>query len=341
MKKLFKNKKFNFILIVLLTILVLYFSLKDNFFETIKQIKDLNFIWLIVAFILLLGYWLFSSISMKLITKKFQKNIKMSKIFKINVITQFFNGITPSSSGGQPYQIYALKKSGLKLIDSSNVSIQTFVCYQSALVLLGLVALFCNRFFHFFNQVKLLRLMVTIGFLINISVAVFLFLITITKKFNKKVVKKIIDLGIKFRLIKNKDKVITEVNESIDSFQRGTYLLLKDKKTLLLAVLYQFLGLISLYSIPAALLFGMGDYSVNVGLSIVTTAYVMVAASFIPLPGGTGGLEYAFLSFFANFISGSRLSALMITWRFITYYFGMILGGVMLNIGKKEKLDGK
>ena len=42
MKKLIKNKKFNFCVIVLLTIIVLYFSLKDNFFETINQIKNLS-----------------------------------------------------------------------------------------------------------------------------------------------------------------------------------------------------------------------------------------------------------------------------------------------------------
>lgn len=341
MKKILKNKKFNFILIIFLTVLVLYFALKDNFFEIIYQIKSIKLLWLLVSLVLLFGYWLFSSFSMDLIAKKFNPNIKFNKIFKINVITQFFNGVTPSSSGGQPYQIYALKKSGLKLVDSSNVSIQTFVCYQFALVLLGLIAIFFNKTFSFFNQNKLLNLMVIIGFIVNIAVAAFLFLITITKNINKKIINKLINFGIKIKLVKNKNTIVNKLNNSVESFQQGTYTLLKDKKTLFLSLLYQFIGLISLYSIPVAILFGMGDYSINIGLSIVTTAYVMVAGAFIPLPGGTGGLEYSFVSFFGNFISGSKLSALMITWRFITYYFGMIVGGIMLNIGKKENLNGK
>lgn len=341
MKKLLKNRKFNFVLIIFLTAVVLYFSLKDNFFEIVNQIKNLNLLWLMVAIILLLGYWIFSSIAMKLITDNFKKNVKIGKIFRINVITQFFNGITPSSSGGQPYQIYALKKEGLTFVDSTNVSIQTFVCYQTALVLLGIIAIIFNKIFHLFSQLNFLKILVIIGFAVNILVAVFLFLITIAKKFNKKIIKVIINIGAKLKIIKDKEKSTEKMNQSIDEFQKGTYLLLKNKKVLILAIICQFLGLISLYSIPVALLFGMNDYSINLGLSIVTTAYVMVSAALIPLPGGTGGLEYAFICFFGNFIAGSKLSALMITWRFITYYLGVIIGGLILSIGKKEDNNGK
>lgn len=342
MKKFLQNKKISFVFIIILTCIVLFFSLKDNFFETVRQIKNMNFLWLFVAVLLLMGYWLFSSLAMKLITNKFNDKIKMRKIFKLNAVTQFFNGITPSSSGGQPYQIYALKKSGLTLVDSTNVSIQTFVCYQFALVLLGFVAIVFNKIFGLFTKMDFLKILVIVGFSVNIAIAAFLFAITITKKMNKKIINVVINIGYKLKIIKNRDEASQKMNDSIDQFQQGTYLLLQDKKLLVLAIVYQLLGLISLYAIPVTLLFGMGDYSsMNLGLSIVATAYVMVAGSFVPLPGGTGGLEYAFVSFFSNFIEGSKLTALMIIWRFITYYLGMIIGGIMLNIGKKEKTDGR
>lgn len=341
MKRVLKSKKTNFIFLIILTFVVLYFSLKDNFFEIIKQIKDINLVWLLISFLLLIGYWLFSSVAMKLITDKFNKKVSLKSIFRINVITQFFNGVTPSSSGGQPYQIYALKRSGLTLVDSTNVSIQTFVCYQFALVLLGFIAFLFNRIFNLFAPVKLLKLLVILGFIVNILIAAFLFMITITKKINKKVINGIIKLGTKFKIIKNREDVGKKLNNSVEQFQQGTYLLLKDKKLLLVAVICQFMGLICFYSIPLALLLGMGSYQLNLGLSIIVTAYVMVAGSFVPLPGGTGGLEYAFLTFFGNFIGGSTLTALMLMWRFVTYYLGMIIGGIMLNIGKKEKFDGK
>ena len=66
-------------------------------------------------------------------------------------------------------------------------------------------------------------------------------------------------------------------------------------------------------------------------------SYVMLIGSFIPIPGGTGGLEYGFINFFKNFIIGSKLNAIMLLWRFITYYFGMILGALILNFKKEVK----
>jgi len=82
----------------------------------------------------------------------------------------------------------------------------------------------------------------------------------------------------------------------------------------------------------------MNDFeSVSAGITIITSAYVMIMGSFVPIPGGTGGLEYGFVNFFGKFLSGSKLSALMLVWRFITYYFCMIIGAIALGIKKVEK----
>ena len=62
----------------------------------------------------------------------------------------------------------------------------------------------------------------------------------------------------------------------------------------------------------------------------------MLIGSFVPIPGGTGGLEYGFTQFFGNFISSSKLMAIMLTWRFVTYYLGLFVGAIAVNIKTKE-----
>lgn len=62
----------------------------------------------------------------------------------------------------------------------------------------------------------------------------------------------------------------------------------------------------------------------------------MLIGSFVPIPGGTGGLEYGFIQFYGNFVTGSTLNVIMILWRFVTYYFGMIVGAVAVNIKEGE-----
>ena len=71
-------------------------------------------------------------------------------------------------------------------------------------------------------------------------------------------------------------------------------------------------------------------------MSIVACSYVMLIGSFVPIPGGTGGIEYGFTKFYGNFVTGSTLSVIMILWRAITYYFGLILGAIVVNIKEKE-----
>ena len=88
--------------------------------------------------------------------------------------------------------------------------------------------------------------------------------------------------------------------------------------------------------VPLCLLYGTGNYSAFGPFeAIVTSAYVMLIGSFVPIPGGTGGLEYGFIMFYGNFLTGGSLKAIMLVWRFVTYYFGMIVGAIVLNIRKK------
>ena len=102
-------------------------------------------------------------------------------------------------------------------------------------------------------------------------------------------------------------------------------------------ILYAFLALVCLYITPVVLLYSTGDYtSFNALLSIVSCSYVMLIGSFVPIPGGTGGLEYGFIQFYGNFVTGSTLNVIMILWRFVTYYFGMIVGAVAVNIKEGE-----
>lgn len=333
-----KSKNLNFILILLLTIGVLYFSLKDNFNEVVHHFLNLNWFWLIIGFILVIGYWYFSSLSMYLIAKKFEDKINFKPIFRLNVITHFFNGITPFASGGQPYQVYALKKEKINIVDSTNICVQNFVAYQLALVILGTLAIILNNIFNLFPDVKVLKLFVLIGYLVNLSVAVGLFSISFTQKFNRFVLKLIINLGYKLKIVKDKEETIERFNSHVSRFHKSTKLLLKDKKNLIKIVLYNLMGLICNYSVPLAVLYSMGDFtSFNLYICIIASAYVMIIGAFIPLPGGTGGLEYSFMAFFGNFVSDGKLTVLMLVWRFITYYFGMIAGAVVLNFSRRKE----
>ena len=310
-----KMKKFlNYALLIVITILVLYFSLKDNYDEIIKTLCSVDIKWLFLAFIIMLLAWFLKSIILVL-------------------RTQFVNAITPFATGGQPYQVYFLKQEKIHTSTATGIILENFIVYQIALVMLGLLALISNAIFHFFPYNSLLIHLITLGFIINTIVIIVSFLVSFAKSFNKKALNFGVNVLTKFHLVKDKDKQIEKWNESISRFHESASILIKRRKLFFMMILVNLLYLILLYLIPMIVLFSMGDFSsVNIFTSIVASAYVMLIGSFVPIPGGTGGLEYGFIKFYGKFISGSILSAAMLIWRFITYYFGLIIGAIAFNV---------
>lgn len=339
MKKIIKSK-LSFLVLLFLTIIVLYFSLKDDFHNVIHELQTVNIWWILVAFLLTISYYVLSSIGLHKIICKYKPSFTLMQTIKLKFNTKFFDTITPTSTGGQPYQVYNLTAQGISVLDSTNIALQNFVVFQVALVLVGVLAVLSNQVLHLFPENHFLKVLVFIGFSINLAIAIFLYLVAFTKKINKFLYRKVINLALKLHLVKDEEKINKMYEEYVQNVKRGTTSLLKNKKEFLLLLVLNFLGLLLEYLVPLAILYSTGDYtSFGPVKCIIASAYVFLMGSFIPLPGGTGGLEYGFIAFFGNFLSGSKLTALMLLWRFVTYYFIMIVGAISLNIRKKgEKI---
>ena len=322
-----KNLKKHSFILLLVTLLVLYLVLKDNF----SQIMGL-----LLSFIFL--YWVFKSIAMYIVARHYSKSIKGFNIFKQIVITQFFNGITPFSTGGQPMQIYMLKKSNISLAKSTNIVMQDFMMYQVALVLYGIFAVVANYRFGFFESVPLLRRLVFLGFLVNTLVCLMVVILCFSKKTSKKIFDLCFKILSKIKFIKNPNEVREKWNNRLLEFQESADLFMRNKSLFLKGTILNILALTSYYIIPFFIILGMRDTTnMSVLNVIVSSAYTLVIGSFVPIPGGTGGIEYGFLKFFGNVNTGSTLSAMLLMWRFITYYLGMIIGGVMFSFYRGDE----
>lgn len=95
-----------------------------------------------------------------------------------------------------------------------------------------------------------------------------------------------------------------------------------------LSILFTVLFLVSLFSFPALLLWGL-DYEIPylqvLGLLVVTT-FVMY---FAPTPGASGIAEGVFGYAFAGLVAGGHLVLITLAWRFLTVYLGMMVGMVV------------
>lgn len=331
------KKILNISLIIIVTLIVLYFSLREDYRTILSTIFSIHKGWLFLAFLFLFGYWFLKSIVTYLIARRFSSKYSLKDAIRLTIETNFFHAITPFSSGGQPYEIYALSKHKIKIVDATNISIGSFIIYQIDLVLLGVLAIIANQLFHLFPDSSVLKNLVIIGFLVNLFVIILLFVLTFSKKMNKKIVNFGIRILTKLKLVKE-ENIKTKVTTYLDQFHDGAKIVFENKKEFIYMLIFDFLALLCFYLVPLPLFYGTANFdSVNAVNCIVTMAYVMLIGSFVPIPGGTGGLEYGFIAFFKNFLKGTSLNAIMLLWRFITYFFGMILGAIFLNMKKEVK----
>lgn len=332
-----KNKKRNYIIIVIISLIVAFIVFKDNPEEKIKYMLSINPIYLILSFGFMILCWMLKGIVLYLITRKMDNTYTKKDGIKLMITTQLFHAVTPFASGGQPWQIYKLKKRGITIGESTNIVIEDFIAYQMALILLGIVAVSLNHLFNIIPSDTNLRYLVLIGFGMNTLVIIILFILSFSKKWNKKIIDGVIRLLSKVKIIKDKEKFLSKSDEFTTNFHKGAKMLFMDKINFIKVISLNFLALSFQYLVPFTLMLGLGVF-VNPIYVITCSAYVMLIDSMIPTPGSTGGLEYGFMSFFKNFIGDSKLSAVMIVWRIITYYFGILVGLIAINIHEKEDM---
>ena len=334
MKKL--NIKRNSIIVLLLTILLLFLILKDDFGEVVKDILSTNYLLLFIALFVYLVSYICDSMSYYYIVKQYREDYTVPKALRLNILTHFFNGITPLASGGQPMQLYVLHKDKVKLSDASTCVIQFYMIYQIGLMIVGTICLVYSIFMNYINANGVAMSMFIIGYIINVIILLFLIFVSFNKKFNKAVVNFVINLLAKIHIVKDIDGTKEKWNKNCDGFYESAQLMKKNKKILIRGIVLQIAQLLCLFSLPYFVCLATGvEHSLNIFSSIAVSSFITICSCYVPIPGATGGVEYGFVSFFSKFIKES-IRVVLIIWRFITYFLPVIIGGIVFNIKEKN-----
>jgi uncharacterized protein (TIRG00374 family) len=85
------------------------------------------------------------------------------------------------------------------------------------------------------------------------------------------------------------------------------------------------------YSIISLLLMSLGLPAQPV-LFMALQVLVFALMSFVPTPGGAGGAEAAFYFFYRPFLAPDSIGAVTMGWRFLTFYFLLLLAAVLFLI---------
>lgn len=249
------------------------------------------------------------------------------------LLGRYYDNVTPAAVGGQPFQIYYMRKnSNLSKGTSTSIPVFGMISLQISFIV---IALICFLFGGVAGDYPALIVTAWFGLIFYafwpIMIAGINFFPQITTGF----IKWIIKVLAKIKILKNPAAKLTQVEEEMDEYAKSVKTILKTKglfiKILGLSLIFNLL----IASIPFFVLTAFGG-NVNYWASLGTTIAVMSAVYFIPTPGNSGAAEGTFFIVFSALSSGYVFWA-MLVWRFFSYYIYIIMGPIIYFFMHLEK----
>lgn len=252
------------------------------------------------------------------------------------LLGKYYDNITPAAIGGQPFQIYFMRKnSNLPAGVATSIPIFGMIAGQIGFII---IAVLCFLFGSLSINNAALIGTACFGLLFYAFWPVIVMIATFLPNGAKELIALIVKGLAKIKIVKDREKAIKKIEFEVDEYAKSVRKILKTKglfaKTVLLSIGFN----ASVSMIPFFVLTAFGG-NVDFLPCFVTTVAVTSAVYFVPTPGNAGAAEGTFYVVFSALSQGYVFWA-MLVWRFFSFYIYILLGPIIywrLHLEKKRK----
>ena len=304
----------NILVVLIVTGLALFLSLKDNFNQIIDNLRTCNYLWILFIIGVMVAMIFVRALVLFCFARLYTRKYHIHQGLAVDQIGVFYNAVTPGASGGEIMQAYTYKKQGVPISSAVSIMAMYSIIYQSVLILYGLVSFLVKydyiikmndlviKFGSNFQLTLPLWLLTIIGFLLNVSVILIVLLMAYWRGFHNFIMGPIISFLSKIRIIKDPDKKREDLRVQVENFKIEFRRLLTNIPFTLLMALFFFILLTLKFSIPYFVGKALGNESQSATFwdSIFLSNYHQMITGLIPIPGSAGVSEWFFHELFIN-----------------------------------------
>lgn len=331
-----KKKLFNLIIILItaIALVILSYSTSGND-EVTALLKSLKISWIYTAILCMVLYWLFDALIFHIICRTLLEKFKFSNSLRFSMMGQFFNAITPFSSGGQPLQAYCMIRDGVKPGHAVSILVIRSMVFQSCLFISSIIV-FILKASYFIKMVPQFLLFFLFGLFINLLVLLLCVLFLLNKAVAEKAVNFVFAILKKVRIIKRPERYVGKIETELESFKEGVDACRGKMTEIFKVVILQMIQFAAFFSIPffifKAMETGQGQFF-NI---FSTQAILTMITLLVPTPGASGGAEGMSYLFLNHFFSSGHIMPSILILRTITFYFNLIFGGLVSVISPEK-----
>ncbi|MBQ8536144.1 MAG: flippase-like domain-containing protein [Clostridia bacterium] len=323
-----KKQLFNFLFIFGMLVVVLAVGLSGNeFSDAWAALTSMAPLWLFLCIAVWFGYLLTDAWSLHYFLKKQGYPISFPYAVSIALTGIYYSNITPGASGGQPMQVYYLKKRDVPIgIGSSAVTVK-FFCYQLMVMVIGTVAWLMYPEF-VAQQVGPSMWILVVGYICNSVSVSFVLLMAVNKRLVRFFIQLFIKVGCKLHICKDAEAATQKWEGTLSTFHASVMLLRNRPKELIAQLLISTAQFIFMILVVVCVYHGFGLSGHTFGQLMTLGMMLYISAAYTPLPGASGAQEGVFALYFAGVFPQSHLFVALLIWRFFTYYISLIVGGI-------------
>ena len=246
--------------------------------------------------------------------------------FETASLGKYYDCITPSGAGGQPFQILWLRRHGYSDGAASAMTIAGYITMQAGFILLALYVFIAWRSV----DLEAIRFTAYFGLLLFSLIPCLLASFSFMPDTVKRIISAVIRLCGRLKLVKKPEETTERVLEMLDSYHRSFSVIAKDKSTLACLLVLSLAYRVALCSMPYFVLkmFGAPVSFLHV---FATTIYIYATICLVPTPGNAGAAEGAFYLVFSAMGSEGVFWSMLI-WRIFSYYSFIIIGAGIYGV---------
>lgn len=332
----FSSKRSNLLFIVLIIGLTLAYAID---FGEIKQLPSIymrvNKIYVAAAMATMLLFFCCQSIIVNRLLHAFGYAPTQRQTYRYTLIDYYFSSITPGASGGQPSEIFFMRRDGIPIGVSSLVMLIFNGLYH-----LGVIIVIAFSSFGYLHQILGKQPLYYGLFMFGMAVQVLLVVAFFFLIFSKHMVFRL--AGVVVAIIghfseKKARSIEAKIKRVLQEYRTGAKWLRQNVGVVIrlipVAVIHIFLYYTMTFWISRA--FGIHNGTLR-ELVAYQGVFTMTFES-LPLPGGVGLAEAGFLRLFQPIYGPHFLTAAMLLTRGVTYYNFLILGGTVTFYSNRKR----
>ena len=290
-------------------------------------IKKSNILWLIPAVPLVLFFIAGESIVIWHMLDCYGIYVKERFCFLFSAVGFFFSCVTPSATGGQPMQIYFMKKEDIPVPIATVILLVVTITYKFVLVVVGIgLWLFAGGFLA--EYVAEARWVFYLGILLNVSCVILMCVVVFHPSFAKKTLILGAKLLERIHILKHKEERLDKIERSMNHYHEAAEFMSSHwgmiARVFVITVVQRFAMFAVTYFVYRA--FSLN--SMNFFEVMFLQAVISVSVDMLPLPGGMGISEGLFMVIFKKVFGEALLIPGLILSRGLGYYSELFLSAI-------------